>query len=73
MFLKLLKMNKLYSVYPQKYFNYYLAFFYRRACTENKIGLKGYKFFKKSELWGFIKNDIKGNSISFVKSFVKKN
>ena len=71
--LKLLKMNKLYSVYPQKYFNYYLAFFYRRACTENKIGLKGYKFFKKSELWGFIKNDIKGNSISFVKSFVKKN
>jgi len=66
---KLVHSNEKNSVYPTSIFNYYCSFFYRRCCTRNS-GISSIREFRKSSLSKFLRKDIKGNSIFFVKSIL---
>lgn len=69
--LKLVEKNQKERKYPDELFKYYAAFFYRRACQRGSLGSKAILTFRKSSLSKFIKHDVKGNSIFFIKSILK--
>lgn len=68
---KLIERNTVVRKYPIDIFNYFCAFFYRRACEKSKLGLRAIKKFKSSPLSKYITRDFKGNSVFFVKSIFK--
>ncbi|MBL4707510.1 MAG: glycosyltransferase [Flavobacteriales bacterium] len=70
--LNLVSVNQKSMTYSEDIFNYYCGFFFRRYCQGSGLGIKAISFFKKSRLSKYIKGDLKGNSIFFVKSILKK-
>jgi len=71
--LKLVDQNNGVRKYPVDILNHFCGFFYRRACERSNLGLKAVQVLRKSSLSKFIKYDLKGNSIFFVKSILKRN
>ncbi|MFT4659776.1 MAG: glycosyltransferase involved in cell wall biosynthesis [Patiriisocius sp.] len=65
---KLIEANQEKKLYDEKLFNYYCAFFYRRACEWTKGGIASIVNYRKSTLRKHLKGDFKGNSVFFVKS-----
>lgn len=70
--INLVRVNEVNKTYPVPIFNYYAAFFYRRACQQSGLGIKAFLTLRKSELFNFIKKDVMGNSIFFTKSILKR-
>jgi len=68
--LSLIAGNQKAMIYPEAIFNYYCGFFFRRFCQGTGLGRKSISFFKKSPLSKYLKGDLKGNSIFFVKSLL---
>ncbi|MGY6561887.1 MAG: glycosyltransferase family 2 protein [Luteibaculaceae bacterium] len=55
------KANDSSKIYPTAIFNFYLSFFFRRACANSKLGLSVIKYYLNSSLGKFTQRDLLGN------------